>query len=480
MQKAAPKKNSAPERRSDPNEPESKQTYTKKEFIEEYGKKKGLAAWKAAAPNNDPKTDGAPKKRPAGGAVPTERRRDPNEPESKKTYTRAEFIREYGENRGAALWRQAGDAAPRNESGPERRCDPNEPESKKMYTKYDEAHFLLGTHSTRTSLSPSNDKNDATRYGQDQYKAGLRYLGDKDTQKAAEKFASALRLYDLAAEAGLCERDSAVIGKNVMTVHWRAAQCCESGRDAMDHVRKAVLRSLTATEDAKVSDDEVLALNIEKRRTEIIADTARTYLDDYGFYDVLALIPAGVQRAEAYLEVADALYKEAVRTDVNAVGYPIFSILAKCYRPLVDARQHAHTHADIVKLVDTMEEGISGLQGIAESERARNNGKALLDAAVHGFEELQTDGVFAALDCFKQAGLYARRTGSVLVQEVLASREAGHLYAEVLGMRERAKAELSHCFSLALSLQGNHEAKPWYIISKRLLETGRKKIPRQS
>eukprot|EP00754_Rhynchopus_humris_P036508 Rhum_TRINITY_DN18629_c0_g1::Rhum_TRINITY_DN18629_c0_g1_i1::g.167939::m.167939 len=324
-----------------------------------------------------------------------------------------------------------------------------------------------------------------SRQGQDQYKAGMRYLGDKDTWKAVEasekasallKFASATRLYEQAAEEGLSWRDAAVVGKNVMTAHWRLAQCCESGRDAVSHVRRAVLRSLTATEAAKASDDEVLALNIEKRRTEIIADTARTYLDDYGFYDVLALIPAGVQRAEAYLEVADALHKEAVRTDVDAVGYPIFSVLAKCHRPLVDARQHARGHADILQLVENMEKDINGLQGIAESERARNNGNDLLRAAVHDCEELNTEGVFAALDCFRQAGLYARRTGSVFLQEVLASREVGHLYAEVLCMRERAKAELSHCFNLALSLLGNHEAKPWYIISKRLLETLRAEL----
>ena len=45
-----PIQDDAPEKRRDPNEPKSKKTYTKKEFVDEYGKKEGEALWKKAAP----------------------------------------------------------------------------------------------------------------------------------------------------------------------------------------------------------------------------------------------------------------------------------------------------------------------------------------------------------------------------------------------------------------------------------------------
>ena len=112
------------ERRRDPNDPSGK-SYTFKEFEQYYGRDAGSLWSRAGRPG------------PSGGAVRTEadRRRDPNEPKSRKTYTRAEFIQEYGDKMGAALWRQAGDAAPRGESGPDRRRDPNEPKSRKTYTR---------------------------------------------------------------------------------------------------------------------------------------------------------------------------------------------------------------------------------------------------------------------------------------------------------------------------------------------------------
>eukprot|EP00754_Rhynchopus_humris_P025658 Rhum_TRINITY_DN14956_c0_g4::Rhum_TRINITY_DN14956_c0_g4_i2::g.129542::m.129542 len=116
------------ERRRDPNDPAGTM-YTFKEFEQYYGRDAG-AIWTRAG-----RVGGAPR----APRADADRRRDPNEPKSRKTYTRAEFIQEYGEKKGAALWRQAGDAAPRAESGPERRRDPNEPKSKKTYTK---AEFL--------------------------------------------------------------------------------------------------------------------------------------------------------------------------------------------------------------------------------------------------------------------------------------------------------------------------------------------------
>ena len=67
--------------------------------MDEYGKKEGEALWKKAAPAKEVKKDDAP-----------EKRRDPNEPKSKKTYTKKEFVDEYGKKEGEALWKKAAPA----------------------------------------------------------------------------------------------------------------------------------------------------------------------------------------------------------------------------------------------------------------------------------------------------------------------------------------------------------------------------------
>ncbi|KAJ9453874.1 hypothetical protein DIPPA_05719 [Diplonema papillatum] len=98
------------ERRRDPADPKSRKSYTRREFIEHYGKEKGMATWKAA-----------------GGKV--EKRADPSEKDSRKTYEKREFIELYGAKKGVQLWNQAG------ESTNEKRADPSEPSSRKKYTK---------------------------------------------------------------------------------------------------------------------------------------------------------------------------------------------------------------------------------------------------------------------------------------------------------------------------------------------------------
>eukprot|EP01060_Flectonema_neradi_P022342 TRINITY_DN305_c0_g1_i2.p1 TRINITY_DN305_c0_g1~~TRINITY_DN305_c0_g1_i2.p1 ORF type:complete len:533 (+),score=111.63 TRINITY_DN305_c0_g1_i2:68-1666(+) len=106
------------ERRADPSE-KSGRTYTKNDFLDLYGPKKGISMWKKAGKE---------------GGAKEEKRADPNEKNSKKTYTRAEFLKCYGDKAGAAIWKKAGKAAGAPEKE-ERRRDPNEPKSKKTYTK---------------------------------------------------------------------------------------------------------------------------------------------------------------------------------------------------------------------------------------------------------------------------------------------------------------------------------------------------------
>ena len=48
------------------------------------------------------------------GAPRDERRRDPNDPKSQKTYTRAEFIAEYGEKKGQQVWKRSGEVCTRH------------------------------------------------------------------------------------------------------------------------------------------------------------------------------------------------------------------------------------------------------------------------------------------------------------------------------------------------------------------------------
>lgn len=78
-------------RRRDPTDPGSKKTYTRAQFIEFYGKQRGASLWGKAGTG--------------GGSE--ERRRDPTAPKSKKTYTRAEFNKFYGAAQGAKMWKKA-------------------------------------------------------------------------------------------------------------------------------------------------------------------------------------------------------------------------------------------------------------------------------------------------------------------------------------------------------------------------------------
>eukprot|EP01060_Flectonema_neradi_P032540 TRINITY_DN519_c1_g1_i1.p1 TRINITY_DN519_c1_g1~~TRINITY_DN519_c1_g1_i1.p1 ORF type:complete len:486 (+),score=139.10 TRINITY_DN519_c1_g1_i1:50-1459(+) len=97
------------ERRSDPSEPNSKKTYTKQEFIDCYGHKKAEQLWKQAAAKE-------------------ERRADPNEPKSKKKYTQQEFIDLYGPAKGKNVWKKAAEGG---DGG--KRCDPTDFMNQKAY-----------------------------------------------------------------------------------------------------------------------------------------------------------------------------------------------------------------------------------------------------------------------------------------------------------------------------------------------------------
>ena len=129
-------------KRRDPNEPDSTKTYTKGEFFAEYGEKKGLKVWQKAGQLAEREQQAAPK--PA-----TEKRRDPNDQDGLPcTCTRDEFIARYGRGKGLSDWNKAGQLAAQNnvpdvlhavpKPAPEKRRDPNE-HSTKTYTK---AKFL--------------------------------------------------------------------------------------------------------------------------------------------------------------------------------------------------------------------------------------------------------------------------------------------------------------------------------------------------
>eukprot|EP01065_Artemidia_motanka_P053039 TRINITY_DN9744_c0_g1_i1.p2 TRINITY_DN9744_c0_g1~~TRINITY_DN9744_c0_g1_i1.p2 ORF type:complete len:516 (+),score=213.17 TRINITY_DN9744_c0_g1_i1:58-1605(+) len=94
----------AVEKRFDPTEQGGKK-YTFAAFEKFYGKKDAKALWKKAGRLEEAqKGKKAPKK-----AAAVERRRDPTDPQSKKTYTRDQFDKFYGEH-GKSMWKKAGKA----------------------------------------------------------------------------------------------------------------------------------------------------------------------------------------------------------------------------------------------------------------------------------------------------------------------------------------------------------------------------------
>ena len=89
------------ERRSDPSEPKSKKTYSKQEFVDCYGPKKANQLWRQSAPQGREERKEERKE---------EYRSDPGEPKSKKKYTKQEFIALYGPAKGNSQWKKAKDS----------------------------------------------------------------------------------------------------------------------------------------------------------------------------------------------------------------------------------------------------------------------------------------------------------------------------------------------------------------------------------
>eukprot|EP01065_Artemidia_motanka_P048529 TRINITY_DN7830_c2_g2_i3.p1 TRINITY_DN7830_c2_g2~~TRINITY_DN7830_c2_g2_i3.p1 ORF type:complete len:417 (+),score=182.15 TRINITY_DN7830_c2_g2_i3:530-1780(+) len=88
------------EKRRDPNE-KGDTLFTKAQFVEYYGEKKGTKVWDRAG--EPAPAEGGKKK----GKKEPEKRADPTESNG-KTYTRQEFIECYGESKGTSLWDKAG------------------------------------------------------------------------------------------------------------------------------------------------------------------------------------------------------------------------------------------------------------------------------------------------------------------------------------------------------------------------------------
>eukprot|EP01062_Namystynia_karyoxenos_P074010 TRINITY_DN70821_c0_g1_i1.p1 TRINITY_DN70821_c0_g1~~TRINITY_DN70821_c0_g1_i1.p1 ORF type:complete len:531 (+),score=206.89 TRINITY_DN70821_c0_g1_i1:92-1594(+) len=88
------------ERRRDPTDPGSSKTYSLAEFNKFYGAKRGKKLWDSAGKAKNQKGKGAGE----------ERRRDPTVPQGKKTYTLKQFKDFYGDKAGLKMWRKAGPA----------------------------------------------------------------------------------------------------------------------------------------------------------------------------------------------------------------------------------------------------------------------------------------------------------------------------------------------------------------------------------
>eukprot|EP00754_Rhynchopus_humris_P014690 Rhum_TRINITY_DN14407_c11_g2::Rhum_TRINITY_DN14407_c11_g2_i1::g.88782::m.88782/K09848/TRAF4; TNF receptor-associated factor 4 len=137
----------APEKRRDQNSLESEKLYTKPELLKMYGVERGERTWHVSAPTVAPKVVLKP--------TQEQRRSDPNEPRSRQTYTRDEFIKHYGKVKGLRDWNKAGQL----EGQVEKRCGPNDEKSYTRAEFFDKYGKKKGLDLWNAASLTSNKKN---------------------------------------------------------------------------------------------------------------------------------------------------------------------------------------------------------------------------------------------------------------------------------------------------------------------------------
>jgi hypothetical protein len=158
---------------------------------------------------------------------------------------------------------------------------------------------------------------------------------------------------------------------------------------------------------------------------------------------------------------------------LRAVGNyrDVLAQLPNCEMPLREAASSARRVGNIAKYdaCTALLESVQVELCVAKASQAIAFGDAGLKMAVHDFESLNMDGIWDAVDHYREAILQARDKD--IENEARAYSHLGMVYKDVLKINSAAKSSFSRCMELAKTLMPrNLHGIPWFDKAAAALE----------
>jgi tetratricopeptide (TPR) repeat protein len=166
-------------------------------------------------------------------------------------------------------------------------------------------------------------------------------------------------------------------------------------------------------------------------------------------------------KAYCYVRIGMALFHCSISAVAKEDFKKSLTLLRDCYYPIQEARRLGQGRQDIQTEVAILEEDVFLQQCVAESLQARSTGDALLTQVLSTEEELNIDLVWEVIDWYKRAILLTKE--KEVEFEAIACSRLGHVYANVLKLKTRAKDYYMRCIQLAGSLHPRtFNDQDWY------------------